>query len=381
MSETNFFWDPLSDNILQERNEAAAVTAEYTTEPGLYGNLISQNRGGVESQYHFDALGSTLALTDETQQVTDTIAYTAFGEQTEQTGSTECPFQYIGKSGYFRLEVIADYQVRRRSLATKWAQWLSKDPSLYSGVINLYRYVSNRPQLAIDPSGLIDFGFTPYPVNGFDWTAIDGFFGLMSVVGVTTFDLTFNCECQRTHRILPRRRCYLDCDLHVSARLYLYRELIECLNNPNDKRCDEIRPSVPKPLPTLDTVYGHEQLHIVSLHARLSEYAAEIATWEGYMPCCSCASNRQRLLEAATDRLCRIMVGETHNPPKHIPENPWPHPSDGVWSPPIGTRPRDPIEKIDFEPPKDLVITVGDRLVNCIDYFEPPPMPPVIELP
>jgi hypothetical protein len=67
--ETNFLWDPLSDNILEERDETGAVTADYPPEPGQYGNLISRNRGGVERQYHFDALGSTLALTDDNQQV------------------------------------------------------------------------------------------------------------------------------------------------------------------------------------------------------------------------------------------------------------------------------------------------------------------------
>jgi hypothetical protein len=72
------------------------VTAEYTTG---HGNLISQNRQGVESQYHFDALGSTLALTDDNQQVTDTNAYSAFGEVTEQTGTTSNSFQYGGQKG------------------------------------------------------------------------------------------------------------------------------------------------------------------------------------------------------------------------------------------------------------------------------------------
>ena len=101
MPEINFFWDPLSDNILQERDETGAVTAEYTAEPGLYGNIISQNRGGVESQFHYDAQGSTLAVTDDNQNVTDTFAYTAFGEVTERTGTTEVPFQYIGQKGYY----------------------------------------------------------------------------------------------------------------------------------------------------------------------------------------------------------------------------------------------------------------------------------------
>jgi hypothetical protein len=31
MSEMNFFWDPLSDNILQERDETGAVTASART--------------------------------------------------------------------------------------------------------------------------------------------------------------------------------------------------------------------------------------------------------------------------------------------------------------------------------------------------------------
>lgn len=102
MAEINFFWDPLSDNILQERDETGAVTAEYTCEPGLHGNVISQNRGGVESQFHFDPQGSLIAVTDDNQEVTDTLAYTAFGEVIERTGTTEVPFQYIGQKGYYR---------------------------------------------------------------------------------------------------------------------------------------------------------------------------------------------------------------------------------------------------------------------------------------
>src|SRR5262245_34756275 len=114
MPESIFFWDPLSDNILQERDDAGAVTAEYTTEPGLYGNVISQNRGGVESQFHFDALGSTLAVSDDNQQVTDTRAYSAFGQVTESTGSSAIPIQYIGRRGYYLANTIDGYQVRLR---------------------------------------------------------------------------------------------------------------------------------------------------------------------------------------------------------------------------------------------------------------------------
>lgn len=59
--------DPLSDNNLQERDETSALTAEYTAEPGLYGNIISQNRGGVESQFHRHHLLDTVVLPESRQ--------------------------------------------------------------------------------------------------------------------------------------------------------------------------------------------------------------------------------------------------------------------------------------------------------------------------
>jgi len=156
MSEINFFWDPLSDNILQERDETGAVTAEYTAEPGLYGNIISQNRGGVESQFHYDAQGSTLAVTDDSQNVTDTRAYSAFGETTESTGSTSFPFQYIGQKGYYRDTLTGDYLARHRPLDSRRGRWQTGDPlGLDRANVNLYGYCANNPVRYQDPSGLM----------------------------------------------------------------------------------------------------------------------------------------------------------------------------------------------------------------------------------
>lgn len=128
MPETNFFWDPIEDNIVQERDETGTITAEYATEPYLYGNLISQNRGGVDSQYHFDPQGSTLALTDDNQNVTDTYAYSAFGEVTEKTGSTGNPFQFIGRRGCYTGSMTATCDLRGRDYLPNVGRWLS--PSL-----------------------------------------------------------------------------------------------------------------------------------------------------------------------------------------------------------------------------------------------------------
>ena len=153
MARKYFFWDPLSDNILQERDETGSVTAEYTAEPGLYGNIISQNRGGVESQYHYDAQGSTLAVTDDNQNVTDTFAYSAFGEVTERTGTTEVPFQYIGQRGYNTDSLTGQIMARERPYEPVRARWLSVDPIDGPALSNLYGYVRNAPITSSDPSG------------------------------------------------------------------------------------------------------------------------------------------------------------------------------------------------------------------------------------
>jgi RHS repeat-associated protein len=177
MPETNFFWDPLSDNILQERDETGAVTAEYTAEPGLYGNIISQNRGGVESLYHFDANGNTMALTADDQAVTDSYAYTAFGDVTQRTGTTVNPFQFAGSMGYYVNPATGDLEARARPFRPSITRWMSPDPLGVSSDANLYRYSLNNPQTVVDPSGQLawketegdQFKFTTGNCGKYSW--------------------------------------------------------------------------------------------------------------------------------------------------------------------------------------------------------------------
>jgi RHS repeat-associated protein len=167
MARTYFLWDPLSDNILQERDESGAVTAEYTAEPGLYGNIISQNKGGVESQFHYDAQGSTLAVTDDNQNVIDTFAYTAFGEVTERTGTTEVPFQYIGQKGYYTDGLSGQITVRERPYEPVRARWVAPDPlGMNRNNASTYCYIKNSPLTGVDPSGLSFLPDQPLPGDG-----------------------------------------------------------------------------------------------------------------------------------------------------------------------------------------------------------------------
>ena len=99
MPKTTYMWDELSDNVAAEY-EDGVLSASYTHEPGLYGNLLSQNRNGVTSYYHYDGRGDTVALTDDSGNVTDTKEYDAWGNVLASTGSTVTPYQFGGRHGY-----------------------------------------------------------------------------------------------------------------------------------------------------------------------------------------------------------------------------------------------------------------------------------------
>ena len=64
---------------------------------GANGNrLVSENRSGTSKYYHSDALGSTGALTNSGESVTDTRVTDAFGMAVTGSGSTPTPFGFVG---------------------------------------------------------------------------------------------------------------------------------------------------------------------------------------------------------------------------------------------------------------------------------------------
>ena len=123
---TNHVWD--GQNILLETNASNIIQVVYTLEPAFYGNLISQSRGGVDSFYLFDHLGSTSQLANSTGSVTDTYLYDSFGNALLR-GTTVNPFEFVGKAGYY-LDIDLLTSTCSGSLLCKCdrAAFLSRDP-------------------------------------------------------------------------------------------------------------------------------------------------------------------------------------------------------------------------------------------------------------
>jgi RHS repeat-associated protein len=151
---TNYIWDVENDTCLMETDENGATKAVYSHEPAQFGGLISQRRDGQTYYRHYDALGSTRQLTDADENVTDEYVYTAWGEPVVASGTTENPYRWNGRWGYFWDEATGTYYVRRRDYQPTIARWLTVDPLQHLLEFAAYAYVANRSLASVDASGL-----------------------------------------------------------------------------------------------------------------------------------------------------------------------------------------------------------------------------------
>lgn len=155
MSAVNYVWDDLNDCVLEEVDDDGNVIASYTNEPGPFGKVISQERNGVTSYYHYDGQGNTVALTDDNCNITDTYSYNAFGETIASTGSTTNPFKYGGQYGYYTDSETNDIYIRARTYKPSLGRWLTRDPIGFEGSpYDLYEFCKSNVLNRKDPSGL-----------------------------------------------------------------------------------------------------------------------------------------------------------------------------------------------------------------------------------
>jgi RHS repeat-associated protein len=116
------------------------------------GQIISETRDGVESDYISDPSGSTIALTDASGNITDTFEYWPFGELISHIGSNPTFFCYKGTLGYHTDSARGNIYVRARVLDPILTRWTTVDP-LWPGE-RTYVYASSSPISNSDPTGL-----------------------------------------------------------------------------------------------------------------------------------------------------------------------------------------------------------------------------------
>ncbi len=144
-----FFYDPWGRPVV-EADGAGSVIACYVYREG---QLVARVAAGHTWFYHFDALGSTLALTDDAGSVVDGYAYSPFGQVVGRLGNLDNPFTYVGAYGVFD-DGDGLYLMGRRHYDASLGRFLQKDPIGLNAGPNPYAYAGNNPATRVDPSGL-----------------------------------------------------------------------------------------------------------------------------------------------------------------------------------------------------------------------------------
>ncbi len=150
---TRYLYDGL--DIIQEKNQSGAVTANYIRTLNIDEPLTRIKSDGTIRHYVTDALGSVIALTDDTGVVRTTYTYDPFGNVTISGEASDNPFQYTGREN----DGTGLYYYRARYYSPDLQRFISEDPiGLAGGDVNFYAYVGNSPVNWVDPLGL--FGIT-----------------------------------------------------------------------------------------------------------------------------------------------------------------------------------------------------------------------------
>jgi len=158
-------------------------------------NLLEPAGGGIDevftrtdsvgtANFLGDALGSTVALTDGSGNLSNQYTYEPFGSASV-TGSVFNPYQYTGREN----DATGLLFYRARYYDPNAGRFLSEDPIGFDGGENFYTYTRNSPVGFKDPLGLYTLApHVPAPSAALDkfLKCLDGCVGVPVYVTATT---------------------------------------------------------------------------------------------------------------------------------------------------------------------------------------------------
>jgi RHS repeat-associated protein len=121
------------------------------------GNLIYSIEASDVSRrfYHYDEMGNTLFLTDDSGTVIASYAYSPYGELSAPAGNVDNPFTWQGHYGVMQEGNSGLYYLRARYYDSRTGRFLARDSAqaIAPKSINPYQYSHANPLFHVDPLG------------------------------------------------------------------------------------------------------------------------------------------------------------------------------------------------------------------------------------
>jgi RHS repeat-associated protein len=146
-----YFYD--GDSIIAEYDATGALVHKYIYGPGVDQPIcmIDASDTNATYYYHFDGLGSVIALTDSAGAVANLYEYSIFGEVS--AGDPNHPNRFLFTGREFDSETGL-YYYRARYYNPYIGRFLQTDPVGYGDGMNWYAYCYNNAVNSVDPLGL-----------------------------------------------------------------------------------------------------------------------------------------------------------------------------------------------------------------------------------
>jgi len=140
--ETRYVVDPSGalSQVLAETDTSGIITAYYVYGLGLISKITP---AGQTYYYHYDGIGSTIAINDLSGSIINKYAYDAFGKVLSEEETIANSFKYVGRFGVMD-EGKGLLYMRARYYDQEVGRFINKDPIGLAAGFNTYEYAGNN---------------------------------------------------------------------------------------------------------------------------------------------------------------------------------------------------------------------------------------------